>query len=132
MIVVDTSAWVDLLRDLDTPARRRLEIVLQAGEPIAVTELVVAELLSGARSEQHRRSLRARTLAHEVLPLGGLSGFEDGAELYRAARAAGVTVRYLADCLIAVPTIKAGASLLHSDRDFDQLARVSDLVIEPV
>lgn len=132
MIVVDTSTWIDLLRDLDTPARRRLEGALRAEEPIAVTEIVVAEVLSGARSEEHRRSLRARLLVHDVLALGGLAGFEEAAELYRDARARGVTVRYLTDCLIAVPAIRAGATLLHTDRDFDHLAAVSDLVIEPV
>lgn len=132
MIVVDTSTWVDLLRGNDTPAQRRLEALLGADQRIAVTEVVVAEVLSGARSERHRRSLRAGLLDHDVLSLGGLAGFEEAAELYRSARAQGVPVRYLTDCFIAVPAIRAGAPLLHSDRDFDNLARVSDLVIEAV
>lgn len=132
MIVVDTSVWVDLLRGHETPAQHRLEALLRADRRIAVTEVVVAEVLSGARSEPHRRSLRGRLLEHDVLSLGGLGGFEEAAELYRAARAQGVTVRYLTDCLVAVPAIRAGAPLLHSDRDFDHLARVSDLVIDAV
>ena len=97
-----------------------------------MTEVVVAEVLSGARSEQHRRALRARLLHHEVLPLGGLAGFEAAADLYRTARAQGVTVRFLTDCLVAVPAIRAGATLLHADRDFDHLARISELCIEPL
>lgn len=133
MIVVDTSAWVDLLRDNDSAARRRLEqILLTDPAEAVVTEVVVAEVLSGARSEEHRRALRARLLHHEVLSLGGLAGFEAAADLYRTARARGVTVRFLTDCLVAVPAIRAGASLLHADRDFDHLAGVSDLRIEPL
>jgi predicted nucleic acid-binding protein len=133
VIVVDTSAWVDLLRDNDTPARRRLDQLLRADPAEAVvTEVVVAEVLSGARSEQHRRALRARLLHHEVLSLGGLAGFEAAADLYRTARAQGVTVRFLTDCLVAVPAIRAGATLLHADRDFDHLARISELCIEPL
>ena len=43
----------------------------------------------------------------------------------------GDTVRQLTDCLIAVATIKAGATVLHADRDFDAIARHSELQIEP-
>jgi predicted nucleic acid-binding protein len=43
-----------------------------------------------------------------------------------------VTVRFLTDCLVAVPAIRAGATLLHADRDFDHLARISELCIEPL
>ncbi len=34
--------------------------------------------------------------------------------------------------VIAVPVIKAGASLLHADTDFDRIAQVAPLRIEPV
>jgi predicted nucleic acid-binding protein len=94
--------------------------------------MVLFEVLAGARSSAHRDELRARLLTFPVLPLDGLAGFEAAAELYSRARTRGVTVRRLADCLIAVPAILAGASLLHADRDFDLLATVSELQIEPV
>lgn len=131
MIVVDTSAWVDLLRGLDTPAGRRLTQLLRNEADLAVTEMVVAEVLVGARSERHRVDLRTRLLRHPVLPLGGLAGYEQAADLYRSARAQGVMVRYLTDCLVAVPALRADVSLLHSDRDFNHLARVCDLRLEP-
>jgi predicted nucleic acid-binding protein len=38
----------------------------------------------------------------------------------------------MTDCLVAVPTIEAGATLLHADRDFDALARHTPLRLEPV
>lgn len=99
---------------------------------MAVTEMVVAEVLCGSRDAAHREALRGRLLSFPVLLLNGLGGFEAAAELYRTARTRGVTVRKLADCLIAVPTITAGARLLHHDSDFDLLAQVSALQIEPV
>jgi hypothetical protein len=38
-------------------------------------------------------------------------------------------VRGLADCLIAVPAINAGAPILHADRDFDAIARHTPLQV---
>ncbi len=64
-----------------------------------------------------------------VLPLEGLADFEEAASLYRACRDAGETLRALSDRPIAVPIIRAGASLLHNDRAFDVIARHSELKI---
>ena len=47
--------------------------------------------------------------------------------LYRRARRAGVTVRSSADCLIAACAIRHDLTVLHVDRDFTQLARISHL-----
>lgn len=127
MIAVDTSAWVDLLRDRDSRARRTLERLIRADAELVLTEVVVGELLAGTRNEIDRTGLRSRLLAFPILPLGGLSGFIAAADLYRSARQQGVTVPAYTDCLVAVPVIAAGAELLHADRDFDQLASVTAL-----
>jgi predicted nucleic acid-binding protein len=52
---------------------------------------------------------------------------DDAVNLHRAARRAGVTVRSGVDCLIAACAIRNGLTVLHHDRDFDALARVSPL-----
>jgi predicted nucleic acid-binding protein len=130
VIVVDTSAWIDLVRDVDSSARRVLEARLRENADIAVTEVVVAEMLAGVRGGPGAVvAMRDRLLSCTVLSLGGLSGYEEAAALYRHARAQGVTVRKLTDCLIAVPAMRADAAVLHADRDFDNLARVSDLKV---
>lgn len=38
----------------------------------------------------------------------------------------------MASSLIAAVAIREGATLLHADRDFDTIARHTDLQIEPV
>lgn len=130
MIVADTSAWIEFLRATGSPVDRTLTRILEhRPDELAVTEMIVAEVLVGARDDHHREHLRTRLLAFPVLTLGGLPGFEAGADLYRSCRRAGVTVRRLADCLIAVPAIAAGAQILHQDADFDQIARRSPLEI---
>lgn len=129
MIVVDTSAWVELLRGTGSPVHRRLGAALRAREDVCVTEVVVAEILAGARNERQADELRNTLLGFTLLPLKGLEGFERAAALYRSCRAAGETLRSIADCLVAAPAIEAGIPVLHADRDFATLARHTPLEV---
>jgi hypothetical protein len=102
--------------------------LIDSGADLAVTEVVVSELLAGARTGTVQ-PLRSRLLAYEVIPLRGLQDFERAALLYRDCRAAGNQLRSLTDCLIAVPAIRSRAQILHDDSDFDVIAQHSDLDI---
>jgi len=89
------------------------------------------ELMAGVRTRTEEEELRSRLVTFPLIRLRGLSDFEEAASIYRACRAAGETPRQLADCLIAVPVIRAGAELLHADADFDVIARHTPLRIHP-
>ncbi len=52
--------------------------------------------------------------------------------LYRRARAMGLTVRSSVDCLIAACALRHGLTVLHHDRDFGHLAKVSPLRVKQV
>ena len=58
------------------------------------------------------------------------SDYYDAAALYRRCRRQGETVRKLADCLIAAVAIRAEIPILHNDRDFDTLARHTELQVD--
>jgi predicted nucleic acid-binding protein len=132
LIVADTSAWVELLRGSDHPAAVALERLIRDSAEVAVTEVVVMELLSGVRPGAPARELRSRLLSFPILTLGGLGDFEEAAAIYRACRAAGHALRGLTDCLIAVPVIRERAALLHNDQDFEVIARHTGLRTQPV
>ena len=129
MIVADTSAWVEHLRGSDHPVGLVLEGLLERQVDVAVTEVVIAELLGGMLSRAAFVGLRERLLSLPMLPLEGFADFEEAALLYRSCRLAGETPRGIVDCLIAVPAMKAGAEILHKNRDFDVIARHSPLKI---
>lgn len=129
MILVDTSAWVEFLRATGTKTHVRVRSLLVDGEPLATTDMVIMEVLAGARGPTHLRELRRLFVRCELLPLMGLADYEAAAELYRTCRHKGETVRALTDCLIAVPAMRAGAGVVHADRDFDAIARHSALQI---
>ena len=132
MIVVDTSAWVEFLRQTGTPADLTLTRLVAERADLVVTEVVVMEVLMGARSTQHLRALRRQLLSFPILPLRGMPSYETAAALYRACRRAGETIRKITDCLVAVPAIEAGATLIQADRDFEILARHTPLRLEPL
>jgi predicted nucleic acid-binding protein len=128
LILCDTSAWIDALRRRGTPAAVRLD-ALVAGDDVVVTDVVVLELLAGARDDRHLRELE-RMLARFVRVATEQDDFEQAASIYRACRRRGSTPRSLLDCVIAAVAIRVGASVLHNDRDFDTIAAHVPLTID--
>jgi predicted nucleic acid-binding protein len=130
VILADTSAWVEYLRATGTPVHLRLrELIADEGE-LVTTEVVTMELLAGAASPEGVTQLRRLLGRFDVLAVEGLADYEAAAELYRRCRAGGETVRKLTDCLIAAVAVRAGATVLHRDRDFEVIARHTPLRVE--
>ena len=126
MVLIDTSAWVEFLRDTGSAVCARVDDLLD-GE-IAVCDPVRMEVLAGARDELHLHSLRRLLARATVLPTDS-AHFEAAAALFRRCRQEGETVRRLMDCLIAAVAIRSGVPLLHRDGDFDVLARHTELEV---
>ena len=129
MIVVDTTVWIDFLEARGTAFDRHLTELLEHDAPIALVDIVYCEVLQGIRDEEAYRRTREGLRAHPILRPRGLETFEVAANLYRVARRRGLTIRRSVDCLIAATCLEAGTEIYHNDRDFDALARVSDLTI---
>ena len=129
MIVVDTSVWIDVLNDTPTPQAQRCVALIEEGEPVALTDIILTEILQGLRSDKEARLVERHLRAFPILRLESVEDFVLAAELYRTARRAGVTIRKTLDCLIAVPCVRTGAPLLHADEDFDRLAACTALQV---
>jgi hypothetical protein len=130
VILVDSSAWIEFLRATGSPAHLRVRAALEQGVALAGTDVVVMEILSGARDNDDRDRLRRLLYSVEFLAVDGPADYEQAAELYRACRAGGETPRKLTDCLIATVAIRNGATLLCDDADFAVIARHSRLRLE--
>ena len=124
MILVDTSAWIEFLRNTGSTACILVDELL--GRELAICDAVRMEVLAGARDESHLRSLRRLLARASVIPILA-PDYEDAAALYRRCRQRGETVRRLIDCLIASAAIRADVPILHHDADFDVLARHTEL-----
>lgn len=120
MILVDTSAWIEFLRDTGSPTCLRVDEAL--GGEIAICEAIRMEVLAGGRDGPHLEGLRG-LLARAVMISIEPGDFDHAATLYRVCRRRGETVRKLIDCLIAAVAIRADVPVLHNDSDYETLAR---------
>lgn len=127
MILVDSSAWIEFLRATGSPTHLRVRSALRKGVELASTDVIVMEILAGARDDDDRHRLRRLLYGVEFLAVEGPADYEQAAELYCACRAGGETPRKLTDCLIATVAIRNGAALLCDDADFTTIARHSPL-----
>jgi predicted nucleic acid-binding protein len=124
VILVDTSGWIEFLRDTGSSACEAVDRLI-ADDP-AICDPVAMAVLAGARDERHLAELRGLLGRATMLPTTS-ADYDAAAALYRACRVGGETVRKLIDCLIGAVAIKAGAEVLHADADFAVLARHTDL-----
>jgi predicted nucleic acid-binding protein len=129
VILIDSSAWVEYLRSTGSPAHLRVLVGLEEDEELASTDIVVMEILAGARDDGDRDQLRRLLYRCKLLAVEGPSDYEQAAELYRACRRHGETPRKLTDCLIAAVAIRNDADLLHADADFLAIARHTSLCL---
>jgi predicted nucleic acid-binding protein len=122
VIVVDTSVWVDYFNGRATPATDRLDFLLPR-ELLVIGDLILIEVLQGFRSARnfHRASEYLNTLDFRAMV--GREVALASARNYRRLRERGVTVRKTIDVIIGTFCIESGHELLHSDRDFDPMAR---------
>lgn len=129
MIVVDTSVWIDVLNKTPGPQADHCVELIEDGQPVALTDIVFTEILQGFGSDVDAARVERHLRGFPILRLQTVDDFALGAELYRTARRAGVTVRRTLDCLIAAVCVRAEVPILHADRDFDLLATCTTLQI---
>jgi len=129
VILADTSAWIEYLRDTRTRSHLLLRDLIERDEPHVTTDTVLMEVLAGTRDERGLVASRALLARCDFVPTESPGDYERAAELYRTCRRGGATIRNLSDCLIAAVALRAGAAVLHVDRDFDAIARFAPLEI---
>ena len=125
MLLVDTSVWIEVFRK---PSRLKLESAADLDEIVTCLP-VIQEVLQGFLDERAFRVARDAMFAFPIVesPLRA-EVFEEAAQLYRTARRAALTIRSGVDCLIAACAIRHGLTILHDDRDFSFLTKISPLV----
>lgn len=124
MLLVDTSVWVEIFR---RSTGRAIAETIDLDD-IATCLPVVQEVLQGFRDEGAYRIARSALLSLPIVesPLSDAL-FLEAVKLYRTARREGVTIRSSVDCLIAACALRHDLTVLHKDRDYDSLKRISAL-----
>lgn len=117
MIVVDSSVWIDFFNGKVTPQTSKL-LALMGNEPLLVGDLILCEILQGARTESHAQTLEVELRRFEIVPMLNPDLAVAAAKNYRVLRGEGVTIRKTIDLIIGTFCIVFKHTLLHDDRDF--------------
>ncbi|MDE2720727.1 PIN domain nuclease [Candidatus Palauibacter polyketidifaciens] len=126
-MIVDTSAWIEYLRCTESPVHLALRHAVRTGSTIATPAPAAMELLSGCRSESDEWDLLKLLGRFEILIPDSLGQFQRAARIYRTCQRAGRTIRSSVDCMVAAAALDAQRPLLARNRDFDTIARHTDL-----
>lgn len=117
MILVDSSVWIAHLRGDQTAATARLEAATSR-EPLLIGDLILFEVLQGARDESHAARIERALRRYALVPILDADLASRAARNYRKLRELGITVRKTADIVIGTFCIEHRHALLHDDRAF--------------
>lgn len=124
--LIDTTVWVKFLRGIEPSLKEKLSPLILEGKAFT-TELIIMEILRGAKSEKEYNTLYEDLIA---LPLLSLDSY-----VWEIAWKTGYTLRRtgvnipLTDVLIASVAMRYKGTLMHSDKHFKLIARHTTLRI---
>lgn len=122
MILADTSAWIDFLRNKDTPAAAALDKAAGT-DGLLMGDLILVELLQGYREGRALAELKDDLRLFPIVTLCGPALALKAADNYRLLRKKGITVRGTIDVIIATWCVTNEVPLIHADRDFEGMEK---------
>ena len=128
-VIFDTSVWIDFLNKKDTREAHLLERYISTDDEVLMVPTILQEVLQGIREDNKYNQIKETLSFFKLLELPAYNAAVGAAELYRSLRQQGITIRKSNDCLIAYYAIWFSVPLIHADRDFDQIAKGSDLIL---
>ena len=127
MILVDTSVWIDFLNGERSVHREILHRLIEDGEDVCITEIILTEILQGIKSDRDFLKVKEYLIDFPFYSPRGVETYLKAARIYRDCRKRGKTVRKTVDCIIAAIAIENGLTLLHKDSDFDHISACAPL-----
>ncbi len=122
MKLVDTSSWIEYLRDRESEAGDRVELLVLSGEA-AWCDMTLVELWHGVRGAREKRELTEMEKEINRLPVEG-PVWRLASRLALRCREKGLTVP-ISDLVIAACAVHHGLDLEYCDRHFDDLLPIA-------
>jgi predicted nucleic acid-binding protein len=119
-VAVDSSVWIGHFRNVLSGPVQTLRSMF-GHRPLLVGDIVLLEVLRGARDERHAARLTRDMRDFTIVPMLGEVLAMQVARNYRLLRGLGITVRKTPDLIIGTYCIEHGHELLHDDRDFEPM-----------
>ncbi len=126
MFLIDTSVWINVLRNKTGVARQNLQTFIK-DENVFLTRFTQMELLQGCRDEREWMLLQTYLQEQDYLEATD-NTWVFAARIYYDLQRQGLTVRSSIDCCIAQIAIENQLTLIHNDRDFENIQQVRPLL----
>lgn len=123
-MLVDTSAWVNFLRDAPTRAADFVDGYLGR---LVVTDPVMLEVLAGLPTGPRTAKVERLLASQHWCHLDPILDYRAAVNVFQRTRSSGHQVRSLTDCLIAAIALREGLTLAHRDVDFERIAAATGL-----
>lgn len=105
----------------ENPPRDLLLSMIEGENDIYICGPVLMEVLRGIRYELELKRVRRQLLNVPFIDRVDVQTWQLSADIFRACRANGLTIRNSIDCLIAAIAIDHDLTLLHNDQDFERI-----------
>lgn len=128
MILVDTSVWIEVLRDKKGKVVRAFRERIGA-EICVFCRFTQLELLQGSKDEMEWEQLDDYLSTQYYLEATDKT-WKEAARIFFELRRKGITLSSPVDCCIAQIAIESTVLLLHKDEDFEKIAQIRPLAIE--
>lgn len=131
-IVVDSSVWIDFFNRKASPQIEELKAILvnaSSKSPFNILPIIMQEVLQGIEENKLYTIVKENLFGLDLVEFDNYEMAISAADLFRFLRKKGVTIRKANDCLIAAICIQNNFSLLHNDKDFDNIAKYTSLKI---
>ena len=130
MILVDTSVLIDLFKGNDNDAVGDFRKIVQQQVPFGISSVIYQEILQGARTRKEYATLNEYLVNQRFFnPKDHLVSYAGAAEIYFNCRKNGIAIRSTIDCLIAQIALEHDLLILHNDKDFTAISRLTGLRI---
>ena len=131
-LVVDSSVWIDFFNKKSSPQIEYLGMLLltrASGSPVIILPVIMHEVLQGVENDRFFIAIKESLEGLDYLDYEAFEFAIKAAQLYRSLRRKGITIQKANDCLIAALCIEFDFPLLHTDKDFDKIAKYTSLKI---
>ena len=125
MILVDTSVWIEVLRDKTGHVVKAFQQRAHS-ENYFLSRFNQLELLQGAKNEKEWELLDEYLTTQYYLEASDIT-WQQAGRIYFELRRKGFTINSPIDCCIAQIALEYGAVLLHRDKDFEKISRIRQL-----
>jgi predicted nucleic acid-binding protein len=122
MLLIDTSIWIEVLRDKSKVKATKLKTII-ARRHYYLPIFTKMELLQGCKDEIEWAKMSSYLAVQNYLEPNYSSIWENSARLYFELRRKGITIRSNIDCAISIMAIENNLTLYHYDRDFEAIAK---------